>query len=213
MSLKWVSRILFFILFAYFIAQGRMMTWLAIYGITLLLAPFFGRIYCGYICPMATVMEPVDRYANKWKWQTDRIPKWLGSGWFAWVMFIASIAFMLYAQRVLKIGLPLLLVWLVVSILITLRYKQEVFHNLICPFSPLQRLFGRPPVLSERVDANACIGCRRCEKACPSAAIAVQDATKKAVIHNPLCFQCKACEKVCPTDAIAYGRPSSSFEA
>lgn len=46
-----------------------------------------------------------------------------------------------------------------------------------------------------------CIGCRRCEKACPSGAIAMDGAL--AVIDQSKCTHCGACVEVCPTSAIA----------
>jgi ferredoxin-type protein NapH len=46
---------------------------------------------------------------------------------------------MLLSKRLLHINLPILPFWLVISVLITLRYKPEVFHNLICPFGALAK--------------------------------------------------------------------------
>jgi Fe-S-cluster-containing hydrogenase component 2 len=92
------------------------------------------------------------------------------------------------------------------SILITFRYKPAVFHNLICPFGALQRSFGRFARLSEKVDKDACVGCKLCEKACPSNAIVVSSEDKKALINTSLCHQCIKCQQVCPKDAIHYSK-------
>lgn len=51
---------LFLSAFLFVLANGRMMLWLGLFGVSLLAALVFGRIYCGYVCPMNTVMIPAD---------------------------------------------------------------------------------------------------------------------------------------------------------
>ena len=201
-----VVRLLFLALFVFLIVQGTMMLWLRLVGISLLAALIFGRIYCGYVCPMNTVMVPVDWIAKKLKIQTQKTPKWLGKGYFAWIALIVSVAAMLLSKRFLHVNIPILLIWLALAVLVTLRYRPAVFHNLICPFSAPQKLFGRIARRSRMVDETACIGCKLCEKACPSDAIAVTPEDKKAHINIALCHQCTNCRQVCPKDAICYTR-------
>lgn len=201
-----VVRLLFLALFVFLIVQGKMMLWLGLFGISLLAALIFGRIYCGYVCPMNTVMVPVDWIAKKLKIQTQKTPKWLGKGYFAWIALIVSVAAMLLSKRFLHVNIPILLIWLALAVLVTLRYRPAVFHNLICPFSAPQKLFGRIARRSRMVDETACIGCKLCEKACPSDAIAVTPKNKKAHINIALCHQCTNCRQVCPKDAICYTR-------
>ena len=183
-------RILFFALFIFLLLNGKMMLWLALYAVSLLVALLFGRVYCGYVCPMNTLMIPTERLSKKLKLQTDKCPKWLGSGKFAWFALVGSVAIMLLAQKLLHKNIPILLIWLAVSVLITLRYKPAVFHNLICPFGPLQKVFGRFAKFSEKVNKESCIGCKLCEKVCPSEAIEVKSTDKKAEIETSNGFVC-----------------------
>ena len=199
-----IIRILFLALFILVLARGRVMLWLVLFGISLGIAIFFGRVYCGYVCPMNTLMEPVEALAKKLHLQTANSPKWLKNGYFTWISLGVSVAVMLLAKRMLRIDLPILPFWLVISVLVTLRYKPEVFHNLICPFGALQKVFGRFAKISEKVETEACIGCKKCEKVCPSSAIVVNHEDKKAFITTALCHQCTNCEQVCPTHAIRY---------
>lgn len=199
-------RILFFALFIFLLLNGKMMLWLALYAVSLLVALLFGRVYCGYVCPMNTLMIPTERLSKKLKLQTVNSPKWLSSGEFAWFALVGSVAIMLLAQKLLHKNIPILLIWLAVSVLITLRYKPAVFHNLICPFGPLQKVFGRFAKFSEKVNKESCIGCKLCEKVCPSEAIEVKSTDKKAEIETSICLQCTNCQQVCPKDAIHYSK-------
>lgn len=201
-----IIRFLFLALFVFLLATGKIMLWLGLFAISLLAALIFGRIYCGYVCPMNTLMIPAEWISKKLKIQTQKTPRWLRSGYFAWLALVISIAAMLLLKRFLHIDLPILPIWLAVAVLITLRYKPAVFHNLICPFGTLQKLFGRFGRLSKKVDETACIGCKLCEKVCPSNAIAVMGEEKKAVINTALCHQCTNCQQVCPKEAIHYSK-------
>ena len=199
-------RVLFLALFFFLAANGRVVLWLVLFGVSLVAALVFGRVYCGYVCPMNTLMLPVEWLSKKLRLQSARQPKWLKNGYFTWVALIASIVLMMLAKRLLEVSLPVLPFWLVVSVLVTLRYRPEVFHNLICPFGALQGVFGRFAWFSERVDKNACIGCTLCENVCPSGAIRVSSREKKAVINIESCHQCTNCTRICPKDAIHYSR-------
>ncbi|NLM78235.1 MAG: 4Fe-4S binding protein [Ruminococcaceae bacterium] len=203
-----IIRILFLLLFVFLLIKVNVMLWLAFFAVSLIAALFFGRIYCGYICPMNTMMIPAAWLSKRLKIQTDKTPEWLKKGSFAWIALLISLALMLLSKRVLQINLPVLPLWLALSVLVTLRYKPEVFHNLICPFGALQKVFGRHARLSKNVDSDACIGCKRCEKVCPSRAIVVSGEKHKAKINTALCHQCTNCQQVCPTHAIKYGKTS-----
>lgn len=197
-------RVFFLALFIFLLVKGKVMLWLILYGLSLLVALIFGRVYCGYVCPMNTLMLPTAWLSKKLKLQTSKAPKWLKNGYFTWIALGVSVAVMALSRILLQINVPVLPFWLAISILVTLRYKPEVFHNLLCPFGSLQRVFGRFARFSEKVDKNACIGCKLCERDCPSHAIVVSSENKKAEITTALCFQCTNCQQVCPTNAISY---------
>jgi ferredoxin-type protein NapH len=205
--MKWIAtiiRTLFLALFLYLVLNGNMMIWLGIFAVSLIVAIFFGRLYCGYVCPMNTVMGPIEWVSKKLKIQTRRAPKWLEKGFWPWVFLGISIVFMLLSKKMLHINLPLLLIWLAISALVTLRYHPYVFHNLICPFGALQRTFSRFSIFSKNVDKSICVGCKKCEAVCPTNAIIVNSEDKKAKITPVQCLQCTNCADVCSVSAIKY---------
>lgn len=111
---------------------------------------------------------------------------------------------MIFSTMVLNMNIPVLLIWILVAILVTLIFKPVVFHNLICPFGVLQKTFGRFAIFSEKVDKKECTGCKSCEGVCTSDAIQVNKSDKKAEIEPSLCFQCTDCVQVCLMNWIHY---------
>ena len=54
------------------------------------------------------------------------------------------------------------------------------------------------------VDADKCIGCGRCAKACPVGDVSVEKG-KPRWLHDNRCTSCLACYHHCPCHAINYG--------
>lgn len=200
----WGIRLLFFGLFIFLTVKGEMMLWLGLFALSLLAILLFGRIYCSYVCPMNTIMIPVNALSKRLKLKKQGTPKWLKSGTIAWAALLLSVAVILLSKRILHINIPILLIWLIFSAVITFFYAPAVFHNLICPFGVLQKLFARFALFHKKVDSSLCIGCGLCEGSCPTAAINVNPENNKAQIDKASCLQCRSCLEACPKKAIQY---------
>jgi NAD-dependent dihydropyrimidine dehydrogenase PreA subunit len=201
-------RIAFLALFVFLTAQGKMVIWLLLFAMSLPVALLFGRLYCGYACPIHTVMRPVSTLARKLGWQTDDTPRAFSAGSIPWIALALSIAATVFARKTLQMNIPIMLLWIAAGALIALRYRPEVFHNGICPFGALQRTFGRFARRSKQVDPEACISCGLCEKACQADAIHLTGPDRTAVVNISLCHQCSSCSAACPKDAIAHKKRS-----
>ncbi|HBH12450.1 MAG TPA: hypothetical protein DDX29_04915 [Clostridiales bacterium] len=197
-------QIIFFGIFLVVIKNDNMVLWLGIFVLSLLGAALFGRFYCGYICPMNLLMGITGKISKKLKWQTEKVPKFLNSKALPWIVLAMMVGSMVLSKRVLHRELPILIILMVLSVLVTLRYDEWVFHNRICPYGALLSLTGKHAKFSTKVDCNLCIGCEKCETVCPSKAIKVDVYIKKASVDSSICHQCQACTEVCHVDAIKY---------
>jgi len=194
----------FLFIFFFIIAKGNMLIWLGLFLISLVGATIYGRFYCGYICPMNTVMGATGNLSKKLNWRTKSVPKVLQSKYLPWIVLILMVGTMVLSKKVLHQEVPILILLMAVSVLITLRYEEWVFHNHICPYGVLLRLTGRWARFSTKVEPDLCIGCKKCETVCPSKAISVDRLTKVAQIDQSTCHQCQECTMVCPKNAIHY---------
>jgi ferredoxin len=73
----------------------------------------------------------------------------------------------------------------------------------LCPLGALLGTVGRGAATGRVVDAETCIRCGACEKACPLGAISREDPTVTDTTRCQLGFECA---DVCPVDAVRYGR-------
>ena len=196
-----VVQIVFLALFTLLIITGKTNFWLVLFGISIILAIFFGRIYCGWICPINTVMRPINWIYTKLKLNRLNTPKWLKIKIIPWALLALLVATMMVG-RSFNIKIPGLLLILALGFIFSLVFKPEVFHNYICPFGVLQSLTGRFAKLTFRVNKDKCSGCGICLKVCDAEAININN--KKAAIDPKLCHQCSNCKIECPADAIDY---------
>ncbi len=71
---------------------------------------------------------------------------------------------------------------------------------LSCPNSAIEVV---PPVNARVINADKCVGCQTCTKACPWEMISFDKETKKSVKCD-LCSGDPQCVKICPSGALSY---------
>ena len=143
-------RLLFAALFAALIVMNRLTAWLALYALSLLIPLLIGkRVYCMAVCPINTLMMGVQSIKKKLRIATRPMPRALAGGRWAWAGLAVTAALFIVSRRVLGRTLPVMLLWMVVAVFFTLRWHQDVFHDLLCPYGVLQRLLSRVSLLNE----------------------------------------------------------------
>jgi len=122
---------------------------------------------------------------------------------FTWAsdLFEAIDPFKIYKPAAIGIGGGIFLG----VILIAALFVYRPWCHLFCPFGLVGWLIEKVSLFKIIVNHHTCIGCRSCEKACPST---VMGAILKRDRMIPDCFACGTCIGACPTGSIrlAAGR-------
>jgi len=164
----------------------------------------FGRFICGYLCPVGAVQEiayhtPVPKTSPRYK------NAFMAVRALVFVVFL-FMAFVLSASLLSDFGIRdffyLTLttgsfVFFMVLLLSMTWYRP--FCRLVCPYGALLSL-GAWKSLFRLQRTDACIECRKCEKACPTDEAKREDAKAE-------CYLCRRCIDVCPKEgALVYAK-------
>jgi polyferredoxin len=179
----------------------------------IVVALLYRRSFCGQICPLGTlqglfgslggkvfrkrpeVPRGVDRFARFlkygvlaffaiWTWQAATL---VMRPYDPWVAFAHLTSAELFAE--LGIGLTVLGVSLAGS-----AVYERFFCKYLCPTGALLGALSKISVFGIRRDAEACIDCGACDKACPMN-IPVSSAEKVTASE---CISCNECVNACP---------------
>lgn len=198
-----VIQILALIVFGFLIVIGKVQLWMAIFLAGLLLSTFLGRFYCGYICPINTVMEVIDDDASKKKRKRIKTPSWIKHTAVRVAVLILFLGTMIFVFKTGK-RLPVLPILFGLGVLLTIFFESNLWHRYICPYGTLFSLFSSKNKNGYKVGAEGCIRCGICVKSCPADAISWDDEEKDPVINKSECIVCGRCTKKCPKKVIDY---------
>lgn len=196
------TQIIFLALFAVLIITGRMQLWMGLFALSVILALFFGRFYCGWLCPINTLMKAVTWIKRKLKIGALKIPRLLTHSFFRYgflALFLFTFGFVMKSGR----KLPVLPALLILGTGLTLFFPEEMWHRYLCPYGMILSLTGNRAVRSLAVDAGKCSSCGMCARICQGGAVR-QTAEKKHGIEKGLCLLCLDCIDKCPQKAIHY---------
>ena len=147
-------------------------------GLTLI----FGRIFCGYVCPLGAIQELASMIRFKPKINYER-KYWRRKGYLRWGFFaiyaLASVIWGLVPTLFMNPINGFLIFWTPLNIVIfvafllfftmifTSFFAYRVYCRFFCPFGALAALLGRLSPLKIR-RTNYCNECGVCEKICPT---------------------------------------------
>lgn len=203
---KWrlVTEIAFLLVFVGLLRGQALQSWILIFGVGVLGSLLFGRLYCAWICPMATLFRPIDWLYRKLKIKRRSTPAFFKKTWVRWGILLLFVGVMVVTKR-LGIKLNLLLLAVLSSIAITLIFEETFWHRHICPYGTLLHVFSKSAYLGVTINEDTCIACGLCQKVCPNSSIVTLDSRKRR-IENDECLTCFKCQDVCPVHAVQYSK-------
>ncbi|MEA5028723.1 MAG: 4Fe-4S binding protein [Sphaerochaeta associata] len=187
-------------LFVFLLISGKIQVWMVIFVASVLLALLFSRFYCGWLCPINTILRPMTYLKRKLKIKSLKTPAFFKNGVFRIIMLLAFLAVMVVVFRTGK-KLPVLPALFLIGVLLSLFFEEELWHHWLCPYGTILSLPGRVAKKSMVIDPSLCTNCTRCAKVCPSGAIVREE--KHRIIKSE-CLVCHECERVCSKGAISY---------
>lgn len=176
------------------------------------------KSFCGWLCPVGTISETLWKLGRRVFGRNFHVPQWLDRelrglkylllGFFVFVIawmpaealrdfmttpygVIADVKMLDFFRTIGVVGIAVM-AWLVaLSALI-----QNFWCRYLCPYGALMGLVSLLSPVKIRRDAEACIDCGKCSKACPSN-LKVDQLVQ---IRSAECTACMACVASCPVE-------------
>lgn len=195
-------QLLFIGIFLTLMISQKAQIWMAIIFLSIILATFFGRFYCGWICPINTLIRPVNFIKRKLGIGKKEVPKVFKSEKIRWIGFGLFLIGLGYTIYTIKLGkkFPLPLIIIPLGLLTTLFINEKTWHRYLCPWGVLFSLTGR--FSKFKLEPKKCTVCSLCKRNCPADAIYMDESS--AVIDSTHCLLCFECQEKCPINAIKY---------
>jgi polyferredoxin len=200
---------------------------LTIFVCAAVLAVWFRKGFCGWICPVGFASNLTAILGRKLK-LAHELPRWLENlllsvkylllGFFLyiilWGMDVPSIEAFLHSRYNLVVDARMLLFFLQPSILtirivIGLFLVSLVIRNFwcryLCPYGALLGIGALLSPLQVKRDASLCVHCGACDKVCPSSIRISQNRT----MRHAECVGCMECIEACPEKlCLTLGAPA-----
>ena len=192
-------------------------------GVTLV----FGRVWCGWFCPLGAILELFGRTGRKFRWQNTRQLKYVILFTIVVMAAFGSLAFMYFEPiTILVRGLttgfkpvveyiqledkeafvwPGVAWWMLglpfVLVLLLNLIEKRFWCRYLCPLGALVGLGSKFAWIKRRVDQMSCVQCGDCAALCTMGAISSKNDFKSDPAE---CIMCMDCAEPCPKTAITF---------
>jgi polyferredoxin len=198
-----------------------------VFGAQFVASLFFGRLFCGWVCPAGAAGEMVGLVQRK---PVRRRVGWIKSGiWAPWVGFLLygllrpgeplRVSFGEYTTSGISVvdlqGYIIYYLVLTAFVALALVLGRRGGCHTICWMAPFMvlgrwvRNLAGWPALRLRSERANCIECGRCSEQCPMS-INVQTMVARERMEDRDCILCGNCVDTCPRSVIRYSFSSGS---
>ena len=192
----------------------------------ILMSLLFKKTFCSWLCPVGALSEQLWIAGQKLFGRTFRLPRWVDIplrglkylllGFFVFAVGAMSAAaledFMFTPYGIVadvkmlnffrEIGVTALVVIALLTLISML--VQNFWCRYLCPYGALMGLVSLASPMKIRRDADLCIDCGKCARACPSGL----HVDRLVQIRSAECTACMECVAVCPAqDALQFALP------
>jgi polyferredoxin len=175
----------------------------------------FGRVLCGFVCPMGLAQDVMHKIRQATKVEgiamTERMYQALVP--VRWVMLLLLIGLSFVggnfcnfcpgiALTPVAAGLSVSLYasgFLMVFVLVASFFKRRLFCT-VCPLGYLMGLAHRIQPVRIKKDCTACTECGACYEACPMGIKQIYTERDKTDVTDVSCIMCGECVRCCPED-------------
>lgn len=207
-KLRPIVQVVFLGAFLFSMYLGKAQFWMGLIFISIVLSGYLGRFYCGWICPINTLMRPISFISKKLGLQKKVVPSIFKSELprrIVFGFFLIGLGYTIYTiTQGRKFPLPLIIIPL--GLLTTIFINEKTWHRYLCPWGVLFGVTGRFAKLG--LEVNGCTNCASCVKVCPGDAVALVK-NQPAVVDTQHCLLCLDCQSSCPTNALSYTKRSN----
>jgi polyferredoxin len=198
----------------------------------LLMTLLLKKAFCSWLCPVGTLSEYLWKIGKKIFGRSLRLPKWadlplrglkyLLLGFFVFVIGVMSAEALqgfMYTPYGMVADVKMLnffrdagmtAIAVIGVLVLSSMLVQNFWCRYLCPYGGLMGLVSLLSPVKIRRDADACIDCAKCARACP-ASLPVDRLTQ---IRSAECSACMVCVAVCPAqDALQFSLPPKKAEA
>lgn len=193
-------QILFLVLFIVLLVAGKPQLWMGLFLLGVLASFFLGRVYCGWICSINTLMVGVTWIKKKLHIKNRKTPLFLTKPWVRYLALGIFVAVFIFTMRTGK-KLPVLPVLFVLGVGLTFFFHEELWHRYLCPYGTIIHVPAKKSAHYVSIDAEKCNNCGACMRVCPSKAV---EKLEKHHIIKADCLVCTDCITNCKQQAITY---------
>ena len=202
-NLQFSLQAIFLALFVFLIVNGKVQLWKGLFVLSVLAIFLLGRVYCGWICPISTVMRGITWIKKKLHIKSVRIPAWLIKPWTRILvlgLFIAVFIFTMVSGK----KLPVLPILFAVGVVLTLFFPEELWHRYLCPYGTTMSILARKSKYAMTITPELCNSCGMCMRVCPAKAVEKHEGYYEILKRD--CLVCMECSRLCKQKAISYDK-------